>query len=226
MPGLVAVTLIGLLGGCGSTNSAAPPPVLSASPTADGPAAAVARMVARTTSSSSAGYTMTTQAPNGTSIVRGAYRSGAESAWRITIESSAGAGTSMDLAGVEARVIGATGYLGVENVPVLAAVSDGKQWLSFAMADLAKVAALGEVMAELTENDPRETVRTMSAAPNLSQVGTETIGGVETTHYAGDVSRSDLTASTNLDAATRDKLVALYERAGVSTKHFDVWIDR
>ncbi|MEU2775191.1 hypothetical protein ABZ646_20185 [Streptomyces sp. NPDC007162] len=95
----------------------------------------------------------------------------------------------------------------------------GRHWIRYTYDYLATLgggsgAMLTDVMRNTTPNRP---VRLLLASADAHKVGEEKVAGTATTHYAGTVHASDLTA----DSGLRGQL----SQAGVTAETVDLWID-
>ena len=83
------------------------------------------------------------------------------------------------------------------------ALPKGKTWLRL---DLAKTAtAQGLDLAAIAAQDPAQTLARLSGLGNVKDLGTEQVGGVDTTHYRGRLAKAV---------------------AGQSAAPFDVWVGK
>jgi hypothetical protein len=83
------------------------------------------------------------------------------------------------------------------------ALPKGKTWLKL---DLSKqTSAQGLDLTKLAAQDPAQTLARLSQLGNVKEVGTEQVGGVDTTHYRGRVAA---------------------RTAGATTGPFDVWVGK
>jgi hypothetical protein len=112
-------------------------------------------------------------------------------------------------------------------------IPGGKPWISIDLAQLGQAAKLPGFSSLLsstqTLNDPGQYLDFLraAAAGSVTDVGQETIDGVQTTHYQAEIQFSKLAEA--LPAADRQgvqQLVsALEKKATVSDMPVDVWID-
>jgi hypothetical protein len=87
----------------------------------------------------------------------------------------------------------------------------GKTWLKL---DLQKaLASKGIDFSALLSQNPAQTLSQLQSSGDVTKVGTETVGGVETTHYSGTIDPSKLPQGS--------KVAAL---AGAKYGPYDVWI--
>lgn len=134
--------------------------------------------------------------------------------------------SGMKLMGVETGKITAlmTDKAMYMSMPMLMSQT-GKKWLEIDFADAAKASGvdLGQMLDQARQMDPSEAVRMLTASGDLRRVGTETVDGVETTHYAGTVQTA--TALKSFTGKVRDQAQKSLKTLGISSEHVDVWID-
>lgn len=98
-----------------------------------------------------------------------------------------------------------------------------KPWLKASLSDLdAEDQKQAREMADrVRQFDLAGTVQMISTSKDVQAVGTETVGGVETTHYSGTFPVE--TALAQLDPDKRDR--AREELAEIENMRFDMWAD-
>jgi hypothetical protein len=117
------------------------------------------------------------------------------------------------------------------HAPTLAQqLPGGKEWLKVDVEKLAKSrnVDLGQ-FRQLTQNDPTQMLAYLRATSGkVEKVGTETIRGVETTHYRAQVDLDKVAAQApaNLRKTFRASIQSLKQSLGRSTVPVDVWIDQ
>lgn len=112
-------------------------------------------------------------------------------------------------------------------------IPGGKPWMSFDLDSISKVAkipSLGSLLdSSSTLDDPGEYLDFLraAAAGSVIDVGQETVGGVQTTHYQASLQFSRLAdALPAADRQSAQQLVnALQSKATVPNFPVDVWID-
>jgi hypothetical protein len=107
---------------------------------------------------------------------------------------------------------------------------DGKSWIKFDLAAMGADKELNELgSASQADKNPAAESTFLTGAKDVQKVGTETVDGVETTHYKGTVTLDALEKSlADEDKATRDqrrKSLEQYEKMGVDKLTMDMWID-
>jgi hypothetical protein len=188
-------------------------------------AAAVTRAVQKTEQVTSLRYRMTGRMPkDGRFEAQGAMALEPAPAMslRTTVFGGPGKGTA------EVRLVGGAVYWGSEQ-----ATEDGKHWIRFGAPG--KSATPGGLkvdtgpMAEKVRQNPAREADFLTGADDLSEAGTETVGGVRTTHYRGTATLDEIRdAAKGQDKATRqrrEQSLAQYEKQGVDELTMDVWID-
>lgn len=82
--------------------------------------------------------------------------------------------------------------------------ADGKHWIKYDYDDLAKLGgSSGAYLKDQIQNTtPNQSVKLLLASGDVTKVGTESVRGQQTTHYAGTVDVADLAAkNSNLTAS-------------------------
>jgi hypothetical protein len=121
-------------------------------------------------------------------------------------------------------LVGDTIYV---KVPQVAAELGGKAW---AKIDLSEMGSLGSGIGSMLDSaksmDPSQQLQVLLASGNLHQVGTETVDGVRTVHYAGTVKPADFVnneaAAKNLTQAQAAQVKSLLK--DVTGADTDVWV--
>ncbi|WP_018564783.1 hypothetical protein [Streptomyces sp. PsTaAH-124] len=191
------------------------------------PAAAVAKAAKNSQNITSLRYRMTGQVPE-----QGHIKADAEMQMKPTIAMSMkmtmpdqpSTGT------VEIRLVDKVMYLngGAEAAKEM----DGKSWMKFDLSgtDAGKqMDQLGGGGAAQAEQNPATESTFLTGAKDLRKVGSETVEGVETTHYTGTVALADLgkpqPGESPEVAKTREKSLEQYKGMGVDKVTMDAWID-
>jgi hypothetical protein len=113
-----------------------------------------------------------------------------------------------------------TMYLKISS---LAAKLGGKQWVAIPLARLRNGnSSFGQLFQSLSNSNPLAESSMFAAAKNVHVVGTQTIDGVTTTHYAG--SFAPKTALGSLSPSLRKSLGSSL-RLVQGDVHFNLWID-
>lgn len=130
---------------------------------------------------------------------------------------------------VEIRLVGKAMYIG--GNASLAKEMDGKSWIKFDMSALGggKGPTADQLGAGQANQNPAANSTFLTGSKNVKKVGTETVGGVQTTHYEGKVTVEDLKASLKDKNKTvreqREKSLEQFEKMGVDAFTMDMWID-
>ncbi|MFF9097114.1 DUF1396 domain-containing protein [Streptomyces sp. NPDC014802] len=189
------------------------------------PAAAVAAAAKNADAVTSFRYRMSGTVPE-QGTVRGEAAMSVEPlamSMKMTVEGGEDAGE------VEIRLVDQALYMG--GGAEAAKEMDGKSWLKFDMSAAdggAGAGGMGAAGGQARKN-PAADSTFLDGSKDVKKVGSETVEGVRTTHYAGTVTLADLKASlTGKDQATREKRqksVDQYDKLGVDAFTMDLWID-
>jgi hypothetical protein len=110
------------------------------------------------------------------------------------------------------------------NAPALASmIPGGKSWVRLDLEQAAKSAGvdLNQMLAQAAQN-PADVLDMLRAAGTVQTVGTETIDGVQTTHYQATI---DLAKAAGMVGSPAQQAVQhLIDQGGPSTIPADVWI--
>lgn len=103
-------------------------------------------------------------------------------------------------------------------------VGEGKPWLKLDAESLAQAAGkdLGE-LGQLNQGDPSQALAYLKAAGDFAEAGTETVRGVETTHYTGAIDLSK--AVEEVPEGQRAQLERLLDEGAVKELPAEAWID-
>ncbi|MFF3376236.1 DUF1396 domain-containing protein [Streptomyces sp. NPDC002680] len=105
---------------------------------------------------------------------------------------------------------------------------DGKSWIKFDLSTLG--AAGGESLgaAGQADKNPAQESTFLTGSKDVKEVGTETVDGVKTTHYAGTVTldefRDSLKKETKVTREAREKSLEQYEKLGIEKFTMDLWV--
>ncbi|MEW2355254.1 hypothetical protein [Spirillospora sp. NPDC029432] len=123
----------------------------------------------------------------------------------------------------EMRVVGDAMYM---KMPGLEEATGGKPWGRVAISELSRDITGGlnmqQAMEQARRQSPAEQTKMFTASKNAREVGTETVEGVRTRHYAGTVSVEE--ALAQLDAENQQAMRQSYQQLGVTEIPFDVWV--
>ncbi|MEW2252538.1 DUF1396 domain-containing protein [Streptomyces sp. NPDC006975] len=189
------------------------------------PAAAVAAAAKNADAVTSFRYRMSGTVPE-QGTVRGEAAMSVEPlamSMKMTVEGGEDAGE------VEIRLVDQALYMG--GGAEAAKEMDGKSWLKFDMSAAdggAGAGGMGAAGGQARKN-PAADSTFLDGSKDVKKVGSETVEGVRTTHYAGTVTLADLKASlSGKDQATREKRqksIDQYDKLGVDAFTMDLWID-
>lgn len=126
----------------------------------------------------------------------------------------------------EVIVDGTTFYM---RFPLLSGlIPGGKPWLKFDLQTLGAEQGLdlGQLQ-QLNQGDPSQILGYLRGAGTVEEVGTETINGVETTHYRAvvDLDRVADVAPAELQEQVREQIELLKEQTGQTELPIEVWVD-
>ncbi|WP_326635501.1 LppX_LprAFG lipoprotein [Streptosporangium sp. NBC_01755] len=123
--------------------------------------------------------------------------------------------------GARAILSGETVYVKSELLGRFAGVT--KPWVKVSLSELDTKGQAGvrEFMDQARQFDLAGTVKLLTASKDVKAVGTETVGGVDTTHYSGTFPVAE--AAQLLDPAKRENLQEEFSR--VKNVKFDLWAD-
>ncbi|MFC9127116.1 DUF1396 domain-containing protein [Streptomyces sp. NPDC057099] len=214
--GLGALLLAAGAVGCGSEQS----PEMT-------PAAAVAKAAKNTEDITSLRYRL-----SGTTPGEGRVKGEASMRMKPTIAMSMKM-TAPDKGATEAveiRLVDKAMYLG--GGAEMAKEMDGKKWLKFDLSGSEagkELDQMGSSGTSQAEQNPAAESAFLTGAEDVKKVGSEKVDGVETTHYSGTVTLTDLRASLKDAKADtrkqREKSIKQYEKLGVDKLTMDMWID-
>jgi hypothetical protein len=102
-------------------------------------------------------------------------------------------------------------------------LSGEKQWVKVDLAQLAQQRGLDLSSLASTSPTPTSALSYLRGSGQVEEVGHESIGGVDTTHYKAIVDLRK--AAANADEATREALRRVIQTSGVKKLPIDVWID-
>ena len=107
----------------------------------------------------------------------------------------------------------------------------GKQWLKIDLSSLGNFPGGAGSLSSLTKVnqnvDPADQLKLLLTSGDLKRVGTETVDGVKSTHYAGTVDTAKVVqqyAGGNLTTEDLNKLKDALAQSGVTSEHIDLWL--
>jgi len=115
------------------------------------------------------------------------------------------------------------------DYPALSSELGGKQW---AEIDLSKtngsLGSLSSLIASAKNENPTTQISALVASGDVTKVGTATVDGQQTTHYAGTMTSAQMLDSTaqnsHLTAAQLSNLKSLLQTGGVTSETVDLWV--
>ncbi|MFD7405618.1 DUF1396 domain-containing protein [Streptomyces sp. NPDC059866] len=211
--GLAALVLGGAVG-CGTEQA----PAMT-------PAAAVAKAAEKTEDITSLRYRMKGEVPGDGRVEAEAAMSMKPQAMSMKITMP----DDPEMTGpVEMRLVGKALYLGGES---MAEEMDGKSWMKIDASELGGGHSLGSGASGLDQADrnPAAESAFLTGSDDVEEVGTETVDGVETTHYKGTITldemRDSLKDEDKKTRELREKSLEQYEDMGVDELTMDMWVD-
>jgi hypothetical protein len=127
---------------------------------------------------------------------------------------------------VSERLIGTTIYM---NMPFLSDQLPGnKPWVKFDLEALGKMQGmdLGSLMNSNTESPATVLAFLQGVSSNIKNLGSQTVQGVQTTHYRATVSPQRMLARLQkIDPKAVSTYRQTLQQTGMSSEPIDVWID-
>jgi hypothetical protein len=124
------------------------------------------------------------------------------------------------------RMVGTTIYM---RMPFLNAADPKiKPWVKLDLAAMGKAAGLNlGALINSSTNDPASMMAYLrGASGKVQNLGQETVGGVNTTHYRATVEYSKMVAEMkNTDPAAASALQQAMDKTGMRSEPVDVWVD-
>ncbi|WP_018654811.1 LppX_LprAFG lipoprotein [Actinomadura flavalba] len=112
------------------------------------------------------------------------------------------------------------------KMPALSQANGGKPWTRFSLDQLGATAGMNmqELIGQARQQSPAEQTKMLTASKDAKNLGTENVGGVETTHYKGTLPVSE--ALGKLEGEARAAAEKAFQQLGAQTINFDVWVDK
>lgn len=108
---------------------------------------------------------------------------------------------------------------------------DGKSWIKFDMAALGAAGGAGGGSlgaAGQADRNPAQESTFLTGSKDVKEVGTETVDGEKTTHYAGTVTfdqfREAIKSQSKARREMREKSLERFEKLGIDKFTMDLWI--
>ncbi|GAA4580920.1 lipoprotein [Planotetraspora phitsanulokensis] len=161
--------------------------------------------------------------PNGeTGNIEGTMRAqtAPTAAFDLTLDKMSSAGQDIP-GGMRMILDGRVAYMKMDMLKAL--MGGDKAWVKI---DLAKAGAqagldMDQLLGQANQMDLRTNIKMLTASKDIKSVGSEKVGGVDTTHFAGSYPVSE--ALKQLPAEARKQ--AETQMTGMKDMKFDVWID-
>jgi hypothetical protein len=151
------------------------------------------------------------------------YRTKPDLAYSMNFTDMTAAGKSMG--GMEQRLVGRNMYMKMPMLSTLGGGASAKPWIKLSLDEIGKQSGMNidELLQQSRQMDPVQNTKMLTASKDAREVGKETVGGVETTHYTGTYRMEDGIAklSPELRETYRKNIVS----SGMDNMHFDLWVD-
>lgn len=112
----------------------------------------------------------------------------------------------------------------------MAAQLGGKHWIRYGYDAMAKMAGgSGSYLKDtMQNNNPVKSVDVALASPDTRNLGSETVRGVQATHYRSTVDVQEIAGRTvqGLTAQEQAQLKASLTKAGVTVETIDLWVSK
>jgi hypothetical protein len=114
--------------------------------------------------------------------------------------------------------------------PTMAAQLGGKHWIKYGYDAMAKLTgSSGSYLKDAVQNNnPVKSVDAALASPDTRSLGTETVRGVQATHYRSTVNVQEIAGRTiqGLTAEEQSQLKESLTKAGITTETIDLWVSK
>jgi hypothetical protein len=110
------------------------------------------------------------------------------------------------------------------KMPMLAARL-GKPWFEMKFSDMKAASGLDfqQLISQSQQMQPAQYIQQLAASGDVKVVGTETVNGFATTHYAGTVSVDE--QLSHFSGAVRSQMQSVIAKTGWTGAKLDVWLD-
>ncbi|MFC6080297.1 LppX_LprAFG lipoprotein [Sphaerisporangium aureirubrum] len=163
-----------------------------------------------------------TSPKDGAGSVKGSmvYHQKPQVASDVTLDQISAGGQNVP-GGVRVILIGQTAYMKVEMLTKL--LGGTKPWIKLDLAELGRSTGVdaGQFLAQAQQLDLQSSVKMITGSKDVKAVGTETVGGVDTTHYKGTFPVAE--AVKQLSPELRQKIEPQLSK--LKNMKFDAWID-
>ncbi|GAB2692583.1 hypothetical protein [Kitasatospora kifunensis] len=218
----------GSAGTSAAPSAASSAPAAAQSPTAVTPAAFLQQAGAKTSAQKSAKVTEDITTPTGEITGHGtmSWANGILGTMTMQLPSAASGKLGTDGA-MDAVYQSDAMYVNMHMPQSTLAQMGGKHWFKYSYADLSKImGAAGDTLKDgLKKADPLAAVQAAIASGKVTEVGKESLSGVATTHYTADLTLDQMSGQGVLSSAQVDALRQQLKSQGVTSAHYDVWVD-
>lgn len=163
-----------------------------------------------------------TGSPQGAGKIQGTvvFQQKPQFAADITFDQISFGGQSLP-GGMRTILLGDTLYLKMDMLRSV--TGEGKPWVKVDLTEAGRQSGLNfkELLAQAQQYDLANSVKMLTASKDVKVVGTETVGGTETTHYSGTFPVEE--ALKQLPAEQQEQMRG--QMADLKDMKFDAWID-
>ncbi|MBW8485144.1 hypothetical protein [Actinomadura parmotrematis] len=155
----------------------------------------------------------------------GQFRLRPDLAFSAQVDSASKGSASIPLSGSQAIFTSDTLYVKAPS-QLRQFIAGGKPWLKIDVTQLQQRTGVDVkgLVGQVEQADPAQQTKMFTGSKDVRRVGTETVDGVKTTHYAGSVTVKD--ALAQLDAQQRSKASQWLSNADQNSRiKFDLWSD-
>ncbi|MCO5994654.1 LolA-like protein [Actinoallomurus rhizosphaericola] len=162
----------------------------------------------------------TTSGQNVKMTGRISYRLSPKLAMRMTVPGMSVNGK--ETGGFEEVLLGDYVYM---KMPALSQQTGGKPWIKMSLSKIGAKSGIDikSLMNQSKQADPSANTRMLTASKDVTKVGTETVGGTQTTHYKGTYSVQE--ALAKLSGDQRAAMQQMVAKSGLDKMNFDLWLD-
>jgi hypothetical protein len=104
----------------------------------------------------------------------------------------------------------------------LTQLTGGKPWVRFSISQASKQSGVN-LDSVVKRANPAEQTKILTGSKDVRRVGTQSIDGVKTTHYAGTVTPEEV---GKLDPQAQQAFKQFYQRSGAHKVTFDLWVGK
>jgi len=110
------------------------------------------------------------------------------------------------------------------KMPMLSAQL-GKPWVEMKFSDMKSASGfdIKQLISQSQQMQPAQYIEQLAASGDVKAVGTETVNGTATTHYAGTVDVED--QLSHFSGAVRSQMQGVIAKTGWTGAKIDVWLD-